>query len=78
MLELIVDNGGMKALAAEIGIDRRTVSLALKGATSPRLARKVRTLAILKHNAKKKVELTAEEIRYELGSEPEGCDERGA
>ena len=60
---MIVDNGDIQRLAAEVGRDRRTVSLALKGATASPLARQIRALAIAKYNARmlKEVELTDKE-----------------
>ena len=72
MLKLNVDNGGMKAIAAELGINRITVSLALNGARASKLARKIRALAVRKYNATKVVELTQEEKDYELGQERQG------
>lgn len=64
MRRLIVDNGDIQRLAAEVGRDRRTVSLALKGATASPTARKIRALAIAKYNARamKEVELSPEEL----------------
>ena len=64
MMRLVVDNGGIKQLAAECDCDRTTVSLALKGATASPKARKIRALAIAKYNARalKEVPLTEKEI----------------
>ena len=71
MLRLKVDNGAVKAIAAELGVDRHTVSLALKGASSSVRARQVRALAIAKYNAKalKEVELTEKERLDGMGIE---------
>ena len=56
MERLEIDRGLIKALAAEIGRDRRTVSLALRGAVRTPLARQVRALAVAKYNARVVVE----------------------
>lgn len=64
MIKLEVDVGAIKAIAAEVGCNRRTVSLALKGAMASALARQVRALAIVKYNARgmREVELTQKEL----------------
>lgn len=64
MKRLIVDNGDIQRIAAEIGCTRNTVSLALKGASSTVKAREIRGLAIAKYNARmvKEVELTPKEM----------------
>ena len=71
MQRLVVDNGAIQAIAAEIGCDRRTASLALKGASSSVLARQVRALAIAKYNARrlKAVESTEKERLDGMGLE---------
>lgn len=71
MRVLKVDYGEIKQLAAEAGCDRRTVSLALKGAIASPLARQVRALAIAKYNARalKEVELTQKELLDGMGCE---------
>ena len=71
MLRLKVDNGAIKAIAAEVGCDRRWVSLALKGASDSPLARQVRAIAIAKYNARKlkEVELTEKERLDGMGIE---------
>lgn len=71
MLRLIVDNGIIQTLAAECKCDRRTVSLALKGASSGPKSREVRALAIVKYHARKVklVELTEEEMLDGMGCE---------
>lgn len=71
MLRLIVDNGIIQTLAAECKCDRRTVSLALKGASTGPKSREVRALAIAKYNARriKEVELTEKERLDGMGCE---------
>lgn len=71
MLRLEVDYSAINAIAKEVGCDRRTVSLALKGARSSVLARQVRALAIAKYNARalKEVELTEKERLDGMGIE---------
>jgi hypothetical protein len=71
MMRLVVDNGKIQALAAECKCDRRTVSLALKGASSGPKSREVRALAIAKYNARKikEVELTEKERLDGMGCE---------
>ena len=71
MIRLIVDNGAIQALAKETGRDRRTVSLALKGATASPISREIRALAIAKYNARgvKEVELTQKELLDGMGVE---------
>lgn len=71
MIRLIVDNGAIQALAKETGRDRRTVSLALKGATASPTSREIRALAIAKYNARgvKEVELTQKELLDGMGVE---------
>lgn len=69
MMTLKVDNGVIQLLSAEVGCDRRTVSLALKGATASPLARQIRALAIAKYHARafKEVELTTKELLDGMG-----------
>lgn len=64
MKRLIVDNGDIQKIAAELDCNRNTVSLALKGASSTAKAREIRALAIAKYNARmvKEVELTPKEM----------------
>lgn len=71
MLRLIVDNGDIMKIAAECGCDRRTVSLALKGASTGPKSREARALAIVKYHARKVkyVELTEEEMLDGMGCE---------
>lgn len=71
MMRLVVDNGIIQALAAECKCDRRTVSLALKGASSGPKSREVRALAIAKYHARalKEVELTQREMLDGMGCE---------
>lgn len=71
MMRLVVDNGIIQALAAECKCDRRTVSLALKGASSGPKSREVRALAIAKYNARRimEVELTEKERLDGMGCE---------
>lgn len=71
MIRLIVDNGAITQLAQETGRNRRTVSLALKGATASPIAREIRALAIVKYNARgvKEVELTQKELLDGMGIE---------
>lgn len=71
MLKLIVDNGCIQAIAREVGRDRHTVSLALKGASSSPVAREIRALAIAKYNARgiKEVELSTKELLDGMGCE---------
>ena len=71
MLRLEVDYSAIKAIALEVGADRRTVSLALRGATASPLARQIRALAIAKYNARalKEVELTEKEMLDGMGIE---------
>lgn len=68
---LKVDNGAIKAISAEVKRNRRTVSLALKGATSSPIAREIRALAIVKYNARvvKYHKLTDKEILDGMGIE---------
>lgn len=65
---LKIDQGDIKALAADVGRSTYCVSLALKGATATVLSRKIRALAITKYRARllKEVELTPEERLEEL------------
>lgn len=71
MQKLIVDNGCIQAIAREVGRDRRTVSLALKGATASPTARQIRAIAIAKYNARavKYQELNVKEILDGMGCE---------
>lgn len=71
MLRLIVDNGIIQALAAECKCDRRTVSLALKGASSGVKAKEVRAVAIVKYKARaiKEVDLSPKELLDGMGCE---------
>ena len=71
MLRLIVDNGVIQKLAADCGCDRRTASLALKGASTGPKSREVRALAIVKYHARalKEVELTQKELLDGMGCE---------
>ena len=71
MLRLTVDNGIIQALAAECKCDRRTVSLALKGASSGPKSREVRAVAIVKYNARalKEVNLSQKELLDGMGCE---------
>lgn len=70
-MRLVVDNGIIQTLAAECNCDRRTVSLALKGASTGPKSRKVRALAIVKYHARalKEVELTQQEMLDGMGCE---------
>jgi hypothetical protein len=64
MKRLIVDNGYIQKIAAEVGRNRNTVSLALKGASYSPIAREIRALAIAKYNARmvREVELSPKEM----------------
>lgn len=71
MDKLEVDYSCIQAIAKEVGRDRRTVSLALKGATASPTARQIRALAIAKYNARvvKYQELNVKENLDGMGCE---------